>query len=45
MMIVQYDRKKFNRTNLLAAVGKGPERATPFGISIDVVRIDVRERV
>ena len=45
MTTLHYDRKKCNRTNLLAAVGKGPERTTPFGISIDVVRIDVPERV
>ena len=45
MTILHYDRKKFNRTNFLVAVGKGPARETPFGISIDVVRIDVPERV
>lgn len=44
-MILHHSPEKFNRTIIKAAVGKGPTRETPFGVSIDVVRIDGSNRL
>ena len=45
MNILHYELENFNRTSFLAAVGRGPKRATTFGTSIDVVKIDAGERL
>ena len=43
-MIVHHDPENRNQTSLMAAVGKGPARPTPYGTAIDVVRINGGDR-
>ena len=45
MSMLQQGPKEFNRTDIVAAVGKGPVRQSDYGTSIDVVRTDGGQRV